>query len=389
LQNEIYYSLTSSDILVPSVIVDRCAVSGDKIAGSSKGKAKEKWSCNPVKTVRTPGKKGSSSKAPAPDSDFEEEDEGELPSIAPTPEETFYCRYAINSQRGLYYNLKWDRHRDTALKTSSVIPEEGTIRADWGTGKEWNVDTAESVTRAKKSGPPPKKRMKVENGGEDLSGEDVDSGSEAEFDSEFDEDGTDGAEESEEGLETDDDGGADGFEPRTPSKSKKRKRGQTGLKTPRKKKANIAQPTPHSKQAIRKRRKLKGAVNGTPRKAKPGTFLVRQPTLSFKTDMSRLPPDSWLRAMHVLHVGNRPEALPCRGAEYNRVFACVGELLEEGSGGCVCKLHSFQIECQTQKIVADISGVPGTGKTATVHTVIGELKRMAQENVGSTLLMMN
>ena len=30
---------------------------------------------------------------------------------------------------------------------------------------------------------------------------------------------------------------------------------------------------------------------------------------------------------------------------------------------------------------SDISGVPGTGKTATVHTVVKELKRMAENNV--------
>ena len=29
----------------------------------------------------------------------------------------------------------------------------------------------------------------------------------------------------------------------------------------------------------------------------------------------------------------------------------------------------------------DISGVPGTGKTATVHAVVRELKRMAESNV--------
>ena len=29
----------------------------------------------------------------------------------------------------------------------------------------------------------------------------------------------------------------------------------------------------------------------------------------------------------------------------------------------------------------DISGVPGTGKTATVHAVVRELKRMAEHNV--------
>ena len=30
----------------------------------------------------------------------------------------------------------------------------------------------------------------------------------------------------------------------------------------------------------------------------------------------------------------------------------------------------------------DISGVPGTGKTATVHTIIRELKSMAENSVG-------
>jgi Cdc6-like AAA superfamily ATPase len=32
---------------------------------------------------------------------------------------------------------------------------------------------------------------------------------------------------------------------------------------------------------------------------------------------------------------------------------------------------------------ADISGVPGTGKTATVHAVVRELKHMAEQNVWS------
>lgn len=33
------------------------------------------------------------------------------------------------------------------------------------------------------------------------------------------------------------------------------------------------------------------------------------------------------------------------------------------------------------KICIDISGVPGTGKTATVHTIIRELKSMAENSV--------
>ena len=53
--------------------------------------------------------------------------------------------------------------------------------------------------------------------------------------------------------------------------------------------------------------------------------------------MTHLPKDPWLRAMHALHVGSRPDSLPCREEEFNKVLRCVGELLEEGSGGCVCK----------------------------------------------------
>jgi hypothetical protein len=48
--------------------------------------------------------------------------------------------------------------------------------------------------------------------------------------------------------------------------------------------------------------------------------------------------DPWLRAMQALHVGARPEALPCRTEEYGRVMRAVEELLEEGSGGCICEL---------------------------------------------------
>jgi hypothetical protein len=47
--------------------------------------------------------------------------------------------------------------------------------------------------------------------------------------------------------------------------------------------------------------------------------------------------DPWLRAMHALHVGARPEALPCRTEEYARVMRAVEELIEEGSGGCICE----------------------------------------------------
>ena len=85
----------------------------------------------------------------------------------------------------------------------------------------------------------------------------------------------------------DEDGGAEDEEddygnPKTPSRSRKRKRGQSSLpKTPRKgRQAKIAQPTPHSKAALRQRKKLKKAVNASPRKRRAGGFAIRLPTLS-------------------------------------------------------------------------------------------------------------
>lgn len=339
-QNEIYYTLASSDILVPNVIVSRCVVSGGNVAAVNKGKSRKKSSHLPMKAMQSSLKKGSSSKAP------EAEDEGETDDESPSaPAETFCCLYAIHSQRGLYYDFKWDRHCSQALKTAFEVPEDAAAQAAWGSGEEWNVDTTESVRKAKKkAGPPPKKRVKVEEDVRASSDEDVDSGSEAEIQSEPEEDDElSDVEESDEDVAGEDDDDFDALEPRRPSK--KRKRGQAGPKTPNRRRASVAQPTPHSKRAIIKRRKLKAAVNGSPRKRKLGKVPHREPKLSFETDMSYLPPDPWLRAMHVLHVGNRPEALPCRSDEYSKVFACVEELLEEGSGGCICRLsfmHSLR-----------------------------------------------
>ncbi|KAI0085996.1 hypothetical protein BDY19DRAFT_1093831 [Irpex rosettiformis] len=152
---------------------------------------------------------------------------------------------------------------------------------------------------------------------------------------------------------------SESFTPRTPSR--RNRGGSTSVSsTPRRRhRTTLAAPTPHSKAALRARRAKK----------KKRTLAVRPPppdgVIDLGLDFANVPEDPWLRAMHVLHVGSRPEArrLACREQEYGRVLQAVEELLEEGSGGCIY-----------------ISGVPGTGKTATVHAVVRELKRMAEES---------
>lgn len=107
--------------------------------------------------------------------------------------------------------------------------------------------------------------------------------------------------------------------PSTPSRAR-------ALATPTKPRrtTTLAKPTPHSKAALRRRRSTALAIRPPPA-LDAGALDINLGTQ-----------DPWLRAMHVLHVAARPEALPCREEEYARVLRAVEELLEEGSGGCVC-----------------------------------------------------
>ncbi|XP_011505075.1 PREDICTED: origin recognition complex subunit 1 isoform X2 [Ceratosolen solmsi marchali] len=59
-----------------------------------------------------------------------------------------------------------------------------------------------------------------------------------------------------------------------------------------------------------------------------------------------------------LHVSVLPKSLPCREEQFNEIYTYLHARLSDGSGGCIY-----------------ISGVPGTGKTATVNEVIRCLKK--------------
>ncbi|KAJ7170168.1 P-loop containing nucleoside triphosphate hydrolase protein [Mycena filopes] len=284
LDNEIYYSLASSDVFDSSSIVFRCEVND--------------------KSRALPRRK--------------------LPSHPANEIGPFYCRVAVDSRRGLYYDFKWGTLRKEALNADS-----------WGSGELWNVNP-----KPKRGAPKRAKRLQVKVEEPNQSPEDSDE------DDDNDADHLPTMEDSDSDGEGDGDASESDFdEPKTPSK----KRGRVG------------HPTPHSKAALARRR-TKGAGSSSPRKRR-FTLPARKDMTLAHDSMVHLPQDPWLRAMHVLHVGSRPDALPCREEEFDKVLGAVADLLEEGSGGCVY-----------------ISGVPGTGKTATVHAVVRELKRMAECN---------
>ncbi|KND04967.1 origin recognition complex subunit 1 [Spizellomyces punctatus DAOM BR117] len=74
------------------------------------------------------------------------------------------------------------------------------------------------------------------------------------------------------------------------------------------------------------------------------------------------PRSEFEKARERLHVSVVPDALPCRETEFAEIYGHVESAINEGTGCCVY-----------------ISGVPGTGKTATVHRVMRALSEAAEQ----------
>ena len=334
-QNEIYYSLSTTAVIALGAIISPCTVSSNLQFTTVKKKRRAYIPVTPS------NKRQGSSKDTKPSSVVEEHEDSSDDDQDQDTEESdarFYCRLAVDSRRGLFYKFAWERHRKDALSRSKPpINNSGPnstahLGHSWALGHSWIVENATRGSSKAKMNNAIVRRVKgnasqheeisesdiVDSENGDLTESECDSFDTTRFDSNASGEG-------------DDDATA---EPRTPSRKRKRKE----VKMPRNVRRNktLAQPTPHSKAALANRQK-----SSFSRKIEPsfGNIGISFPSqlLNPKTSMAHLPKDPWLRAMHVLHVGSRPDSLPCREEEFNKVLRCIGELLEEGSGGCVCK----------------------------------------------------
>ncbi|XP_049911717.1 origin recognition complex subunit 1 isoform X2 [Epinephelus moara] len=161
--------------------------------------------------------------------------------------------------------------------------------------------------------------------------------SKKELQSSSEDDGDDGEEEA--GLDSDEE-----------VVSKKGRHAAAGSRTPRSK-----QKTRSSTRTPRKtpNRKVTPSTPRTPHRATP--------SIPSRSLPARKPANVLEEARTRLHVSSVPESLPCREQEFQDIYSFVESKIVDGTGGCMY-----------------ISGVPGTGKTATVHEVMRCLQHAAE-----------
>ncbi|XP_068809258.1 origin recognition complex subunit 1 isoform X2 [Struthio camelus] len=101
----------------------------------------------------------------------------------------------------------------------------------------------------------------------------------------------------------------------------------------------------------------------TPLPGTPKTPRNATPEIPKRSHAAQKPASILEEARLRLHVSAIPESLPCREEEFQDIYNFVESKLIDGTGGCMY-----------------ISGVPGTGKTATVHEVIRCLQQAAEND---------
>lgn len=123
----------------------------------------------------------------------------------------------------------------------------------------------------------------------------------------------------------------------------------TGSRTPH------SRQKPHSSTRTPLKIAAKKITQGTPRTTRHAT-----PSIPSRSLQTQQPANILEEARAKLHVSSVPESLPCREQEFQDIYSFVESKIIDSTGGCMY-----------------ISGVPGTGKTATVHEVIRCLQHAA------------
>lgn len=202
----------------------------------------------------------------------------------------YYIDSAYDPLKGLHYDLNWNAfHKDKTTSANDDI------------AFHWNIQVPKSkAARESDSETSSEGEDQGHEGGSGNSSEEV---SDSEGEPENDNEKSEGSS--------------------TPKRKRKLSDTYSDDFPSRRKRQRLAKPTPHSKAALKARKKFK----------------IRPPTTLFQDNAALLAieDDPFLRAMHTLHVGERPDSLPCRDEEYVSIFENILGLLQESSGGCICE----------------------------------------------------
>lgn len=114
---------------------------------------------------------------------------------------------------------------------------------------------------------------------------------------------------------------------------------------------------------VQKTPKCDTPTRKTPKTLTPSFRRNLTPSMKKRIENIEKPKTLLERARSQLHVSAVPSSLPCRDEEFNAIFEFLKNKLHDKTSGCYY-----------------ISGVPGTGKTATVNEVIRCLKKLESRN---------
>ncbi|XP_077981782.1 uncharacterized protein LOC144436795 [Glandiceps talaboti] len=125
------------------------------------------------------------------------------------------------------------------------------------------------------------------------------------------------------------------------------------VKTPKSTRRSSSVKTSQSRKSQRRK-----STMVTPKVKKTPKREAMTPSIPARRKPYQLPKSPLEAARAKLHVSAVPETLPCREEEFADIYGFVESKVLDGTGGCMY-----------------ISGVPGTGKTATVHEVMRCLRK--------------